>query len=58
MCMVYAGGELAGGTHTLSNLEKDEDGHPMHDGHVDTKISSTIRAKNGASRPLLKSAGK
>ena len=56
MRMVYAGGELVGGTHTLSSLEKDEDGHPAHDGHVDTKISGTIHAKNGASRPFLKSA--
>ena len=56
MCIVYAGGEFAGGTHTFSSLEKDKDGHPTHDGHVDTKISGTIRAKNGASRPFLKSA--
>ena len=56
MRMVYAGGALAGGTHTLSSLEKDKDGHPTHDGHVDTKIAGTISAKNGASRPFLKSA--
>ena len=45
MRMVYAGGELVGGTHTLSSLEKDKDGHPTHDGHVDTKISGTIARK-------------